>query len=117
MPRLTPYHLRYILKKLAAMLFSLLILSVILFAMIRVIPGDPAILIAGESASPEEVENIRESLGLNHSIITQYALWLWRICHGDFGVSIMTNSEIAPLILSILRSLPKLLAWLLFWQQ
>lgn len=100
MPRLTPYHLRYILKKLAAMLFSLLILSVILFAMIRVIPGDPAILIAGESASPEEVENIRESLGLNHSIITQYALWLWRICHGDFGVSIMTNSEIAPLILS-----------------
>ena len=67
-----------ILRRLGSALPILLIVSLITFAMIHLIPGDPAVVIAGLSATPEQIANIRHDLGLDQPLLTQ--LWRW---YGD----------------------------------
>lgn len=73
--------------------------SVVVFFMLRMIPGDPAQLLLGELASPEELESLREQLGLNRSLLVQYWIFVKNMLVGDFGNSIRTG---APVIQEII---------------
>jgi peptide/nickel transport system permease protein len=79
---------------------TLFFVSVLVFVVIRVLPGDPALIIMGTEGSPEAVERLREALGLNRPLVVQYADWLRRALTGDLGVSIQYDVPVGRLILS-----------------
>jgi ABC-type dipeptide/oligopeptide/nickel transport system permease component len=61
------------------------------FLLMQVVPNDPALVRAGPSATPEVVEALRQDMGLNRPLYEQFGLYLWRLVHGDLGVSIINN--------------------------
>jgi peptide/nickel transport system permease protein len=70
-------------------------LSVILFLFLRLLPGDPAIAILGQHATPERIAQIHETLGLDKALYAQYVTWLGQLLHGDFGSSIIDSRAVA----------------------
>jgi peptide/nickel transport system permease protein len=78
----------YWLKKLAGMLATLLLVSMLTFGALYLIPGDPAVLILGTEAEPHDLELVRSQLGLDRPVTAQYTRWLSDAVHGDFGDSI-----------------------------
>ena len=90
--------INYILRRLLQTIPVLLLSSIFVFGIVRLIPGDPALVIAGPDALPEQVEAIRVRLGLDQPIWVQYLLWLGRVVRGDLGVSILNNFPVAELI-------------------
>jgi peptide/nickel transport system permease protein len=94
-----PPLLSYIGRRLLWTLPTLLLVGVIVFALVRLIPGDPAQLILGDSASAEQVEDLRVQYGLDRPIVVQFVRWLGKIVQGDLGYSIMTGQAVLPLIL------------------
>lgn len=95
---------RYVLKKLPAILLVLIATSVIAFLLPRLAPGDPAQTIAGADATPDQVDAIRQSLGLDQPLIVQYFTWLAGVFRGSFGMSYIFNRPVSDLILSRLES-------------
>jgi ABC-type dipeptide/oligopeptide/nickel transport system permease component len=91
--------LKYIIKKLLLMIPVLLGLTIFIFFILHLAPGDPVDLIVGPNATPEVYENIRESLGLNRSLPTQYIIFLKNLLKGDLGRSILQNRPVSELIL------------------
>ena len=85
----------------------LLIVSLITFAMIHLIPGDPAIAIAGMSATPEQVANIRRDLGLNQPLLSQLWDWYANLLHGNLGRSLLLGQ---PVVQATMQRLPVTLA-------
>ena len=81
------------------MLLTVLIISTIVFLVIRVIPGDPALVIAGIDASEADIADIRVKLGLNQSIARQYGEWIWNITRFNFGNSMISGQSVTQLIL------------------
>lgn len=79
-------------------IFTLLVASVIIFAVIRLVPGDPAVLSAGPEASPETIEAVREQLGLNKPMVEQYFIWAGAALSGDFGKSYSASVPVTDLI-------------------
>ena len=98
--------LRYIIKRLLYTLPVLLGISLLLFFMLRMLPGDPAQVLAGQMASPEEVEMIRHQLGLDQPVLLQYVHFLNRLAHFDLGRSARTQN---PVIQEIWARLPNTL--------
>src|ERR1700724_3041480 len=88
----------YILRRILATMPVMAIVALFVFSLLYIAPGDPAAVIAGEQASPADVERIRQSLGLDRPFLVQFGTWLWRILHGDLGTSIFTNLPVASLI-------------------
>lgn len=78
----------FLLRRTLSMLFVLFVATVLVFAMLRLVPGDPARLLAGSTASAEDIERIRASMGLSMSLPEQYLTWLRSAAQGDFGTSI-----------------------------
>ena len=68
--------LRYILRRLAATIPVMLVVAVLVFLMLRLTPGDPAAIIAGDNANAEQIAAIRDRLGLDQPILTQFAIWI-----------------------------------------
>jgi peptide/nickel transport system permease protein len=68
------------------------------FSLLYVSPGDPAAIIAGDLASPEDIRRIRATLGLDKPFLYRFGVWLWGVLHGDLGVSIFTNLPVSRLI-------------------
>lgn len=87
--------LGYITKRLLHLGLIMFGVSALVFLMLRMIPGDPAQLLLGEFANPEELASLREQLGLNQSLLTQYWIYLSNILQGDLGNSIRTNAPVA----------------------
>ena len=85
----------YIGKRLLATVPILLGLSVIVFAMMAAIPGDPATAILGSYATPENVERLNRQLGLDRSLVEQYLTWLGNLLQGDMGRSYALNRPVA----------------------
>lgn len=81
------------------MIPSLLLASVIVFSFIHFIPGDPARVMLGDQATPEQVETLRETLGLNRPLYIQYGRWLTGVLKGDFGTSIFFHKPVLEIIL------------------
>ena len=90
--------LGYILRRLLATLPVMLIVAVFVFLMLRLTPGDPAAVIAGDNANSEQVAAIRNSLGLDQPIFTQFFIWFGNILRGDFGESFFFKKTVASLI-------------------
>jgi ABC-type dipeptide/oligopeptide/nickel transport system permease component len=90
-------------KRLLFTIPQLFAVSVIVFFLIRLLPGDPSYMLAGPYASPERVQEVRRSLGLDKPIITQYVRYLERLSKGDFGTSWRTSQ---PVLADIRERLP-----------
>ncbi|HTC09729.1 MAG TPA: ABC transporter permease [Acetobacteraceae bacterium] len=83
-----------VLRRLLSALPVLLIVSLITFAMIHLIPGDPAAAIAGLSATPQQIENIRHDLGLDQPLMSQLVRWYVNLLHGDLGRSLLLGQPV-----------------------
>jgi peptide/nickel transport system permease protein len=90
--------LSYILRRILSTLPVMGIVAMFVFSLLYITPGDPAAVIAGDQASPADVERIRQGLGLDRPFLIQFGTWLWGILHGDLGTSIFTNLPVASLI-------------------
>lgn len=90
--------LQFLLRRLAALLPVLLVVSLVVFLILRLAPGDPAAVIAGNSATNEEIDKIRNQLGLDRSIPVQYGIWVGRVLQGDLGYSFYLNKPVTALI-------------------
>jgi peptide/nickel transport system permease protein len=88
----------YILRRILSTLPVMAIVALFVFSLLYIAPGDPAAVIAGDQASPADVERIRQGLGLDRPFLVQFGTWLWRILHGDLGTSIFTNMPVAAMI-------------------
>ena len=75
----------FLVKRVAATVPVLLIVAVLVFLLLRLTPGDPATIIAGDAASPENVAKIRENLGLSKPLIAQFGIWFGNLLVGDLG--------------------------------
>ena len=90
--------IKYLSKRLLLIVPVLLIISILAFAMIQMAPGDIADLYQSPDATPEQIEMIRENLGLNDSIVVQYWRWLSNLFTGDLGFSFRTRTAVTGLI-------------------
>ena len=88
----------FIARRLGRLLLTLLLISTIIFFVIRVIPGDPALIVAGLEASPEALAAIRAKLGTDQPLAVQYFQWLWKLVRLDLGSSLITGQPVAALI-------------------
>jgi peptide/nickel transport system permease protein len=95
--------LGYVLRRLAATVPVMLIVAVLVFLMLRLTPGDPAAIIAGDNANAEQVAAIRSRLGLDQPIFTQFFIWFGNILRGDFGESFFFKKTVTELIASRLE--------------
>jgi peptide/nickel transport system permease protein len=90
--------LSYILRRVLSTLPVMGIVALFVFSLLYIAPGDPAAVIAGDQASPADVERIRQGLGLDRPFLIQFGSWLWHLLHGDLGTSIFTNLPVASMI-------------------
>ncbi|HEY0207995.1 ABC transporter permease [Acerihabitans sp.] len=90
----------YLLRRLMQWIPVLLVSSIIVFAVVRAMPGDPAELIAGPDATGQDVQRIRVEYGLDRSLPVQYGAWLGHMARGDFGVSYIYHRDNSELIFS-----------------
>ncbi len=88
----------YVIKRVLAVIPVLAIVAVIVFLLLHLAPGDPAAIIAGDTATAEDVEKIRQALGLDHPLPEQFFGWVWRVLHGDLGVSVFTGLPVTTMI-------------------
>jgi peptide/nickel transport system permease protein len=89
----------YVLRRLAIAIPTLLLVSILVFGLLKLLPGDPAIALAGEERDPAVIEFLRHKYMLDQPLYTQYVHWLWGILQGDFGLSIRTKLPIGEMIL------------------
>lgn len=94
--------LTQVLKTLAHSMISLFLLFTFVFFMIRIMPGDPARLLGGAGASDYDVQTLRESLGLDRSVMEQFLIFVRNVAQGDFGRSIQTGQPVGAEILTAL---------------
>jgi len=95
--------LGYILRRIAATVPVMLIVAVLVFLMLRLTPGDPAAIIAGDNANDEQIAAIRSRLGLDAPLVSQFFIWLGNLLRGDFGESFFFKKTVAELITSRLE--------------
>jgi len=88
----------YIIRRLLATVPVMLTVGVFVFFLLRIAPGDPAAIIAGDNATVQDIENIRGKLGLDRPMIEQFVQWSWRLLQGDLGISIFSNLPVTTLI-------------------
>src|ERR1051326_4250856 len=84
----------YIARRVLATIPVVAIVALVVFSILHVAPGDPAALIAGDQATPEQIAAIRAKLRLDLPIYQQFALWLGNALHGDLGTSIFSNRPV-----------------------
>lgn len=89
----------FVLRRIGRLLLTVLLISTIIFFVIRVIPGDPALVIAGIDATEADIAAIRAKLGTDQPLTTQYFQWLSRIVRFDFGESLTSGEPVIKLIL------------------
>jgi peptide/nickel transport system permease protein len=84
--------------RLFSIALTLLLLSILVFALQQLLPGDPAVVLAGEDKSPETIAAIRALYGLDQPLPMQFLKWLGNLLHGDFGISMRLNRSVASLL-------------------
>src|ERR1700677_2917802 len=90
--------LSYIVRRILATIPVVLMVALFVFSLLYIAPGDPAAIIAGDQATPADVERIRASLGLDRPFLVRFFDWFWQILHGDLGTSIFTNLPVSHMI-------------------
>lgn len=94
---------RYVIKRCLSLIPVLLVVSVVIFGIIHITPGDPATVILGDEASPEQVQALREQLGLNQPIHIQYTTWISNVMRGDLGTSYFMREPVSDAIFNHLK--------------
>jgi peptide/nickel transport system permease protein len=100
--------MRLVLVKLAGAVGSLLGLATVIFFMLKLVPGDEAVVAAGPGASQEQIAAIRVQLGLDRSVFVQYLAYLGRLLHGDLGTSTVSHSSVSQAVIAVLPSTAEL---------
>ncbi len=100
----------YIAKRVLATLPVMLLVALFVFSLLYLAPGDPAAIIAGDQASPEAINRIREALGLDRPFVVRFLEWIGRFLSGDLGMSIFSQQPISTLILQRLQPTLSLMA-------
>src|SRR5215831_7101468 len=90
--------LAHIVRRMVATIPVMAIVALFVFSLLYIAPGDPAAVIAGDQATPEDVERIRASLGLDRPFLIRFGEWVWQILHGDLGTSIFTNLPVTTMM-------------------
>ena len=85
----------YCLRRTLAAVPVMVVVALFVFLLLRLSPGDPAAIIAGDMATPEQLDRIRETLGLNQPLYIQFFNWAGELLRGDFGTSLMSNLPLA----------------------
>ena len=88
----------YIIRRVLATIPVMAVVALFVFSLLYLAPGDPAAVIAGDQATPDDVERIRASLGLDRPYLVRFGAWVWDILHGDLGTSIFTNLPVSHMI-------------------
>ncbi len=107
--------LKYIIKRIIGVIPTLIIVTTFVFFFVRLIPGDPARLVAGPQATLEDVEVVREELGLNKPMVTQYVDYVTGLFHGDLGMSLRTKRPVAKEVSLRYMNTVKLTLFSLAW--
>jgi peptide/nickel transport system permease protein len=90
--------LTYVIRRVIATIPVMAVVALVVFSLLYVTPGDPAAIIAGEQASPADIERIRASLGLDQPFLVRFGEWVWQLLRGDLGTSIFTNLPVTTMI-------------------
>jgi peptide/nickel transport system permease protein len=90
--------IRFVLSRLGQTLAVLFTVSVIIFALMRMIPGDPVLMLLGDDFTEEAYRQLRAKLGLDRSLVTQYLIWLQNILRGDLGDSVLLHERVSILV-------------------
>lgn len=90
--------LAFILRRLLATIPVMAVVALVVFAILRLTPGDPAAIIAGDSASAEQLEQIRRHMGLDKPIYMQFVIWLLQLLRGDLGTSLISGVPVLGMI-------------------
>ena len=90
--------LGYIFKRIFMTIPVMVVVALFVFLLLRLSPGDPAAVIAGDYATAEDVQKIREKLGISEPIVVQFVTWLGSLIQGDLGTSIFSNKPVTELI-------------------
>jgi peptide/nickel transport system permease protein len=88
----------YVVRRVLATIPVMAVVALFVFSLLYIAPGDPAAVIAGDQATPADVERIRQSLGLDRPYLVRFGEWVWNILRGDLGVSIFTNLPVSTMI-------------------
>jgi peptide/nickel transport system permease protein len=94
----------YIIKRLAGILAVLFVMSILVFAITQVMPGNVASVLAGQFADPATIAAIEAKLGLDQPAIVQYGHWIAAVARGDFGRSLVMDRPVGPLVMEAFRS-------------
>lgn len=89
---------KYIVKRLISMIPAIFVVSVVIFMIIHLTPGDPAAVMLGDQADPEAIEALRQSLGLNDPLPVQYLRWVGDVLHGDLGQSLYSDQTMIQML-------------------
>ncbi len=90
--------LGYLIRRILAAIPVMGVVALFVFLLLRLTPGDPAAIIAGDNATPETLERIRTTLGLNEPLYVQFITWIGRLLHGDLGTSLISNVPVLKMI-------------------
>jgi len=90
--------LGYLLRRVLAAIPVMGVVALVVFLLLRLTPGDPAAILAGDNATPVQLERIRASLGLNEPLYIQFFTWISKLLHGDLGVSLISNVPVVKMI-------------------
>jgi peptide/nickel transport system permease protein len=93
----------FLVRRILSVIPVLLVVAVLVFLMLRMVPGDPAVVLAGDTATPEQILQIRERMGLERPIVVQFGIWMGNLLRGDFGESYFFRMQVADLILQRLE--------------
>lgn len=107
--------LKYTIKRIIGMIPTLIIVVTFVFLFVRMIPGDPARLVAGEQATLEDVENVREQLGLNQPVPVQYVKYVGGLLKGDLGTSLRTKRPVLDEVKARYKNTLQLTVMALLW--
>lgn len=88
----------YIIRRIIATIPVMAVVGIFVFLLLHLTPGDPAAIIAGDYASPEDIKRIRAKLGLDEPIYIQFGTWVWQLMQGDLGISIFSDLPVSHLI-------------------
>lgn len=103
----------YLLRRALESLLTILLASLLIFAMVAALPGDPALAMLGDRATPDQLQALRAYLGLDQPVPIQYLRWLWRIAHGDLGYSLINGYPVSSLLARAFPTTLQLSLWAL----
>ncbi|MCC7276471.1 MAG: ABC transporter permease [Alphaproteobacteria bacterium] len=88
----------YIIRRLLATIPVMIVVALFVFFLLHLTPGDPAAVIAGDDATPTEIEGVRRKLGLDRPVWEQFGIYVWGLLNGDLGTSIFSNLPVTTLV-------------------